>query len=155
MKDYYPEYIVLKQRHERMKSVHDAKIEKLNREIAELRAKIIQPVVMPKFDLELGDVLTIVSRVTQIFQEDIISQKRHREIVTARALFSYISRIHLKKPFKHIGRYLNRDHSTIIHLVNNYDSYLQMQYKEETIFYNECVNRVNNAKAKGILTHNS
>jgi hypothetical protein len=29
MKDYYPEYIVLKQRHERMKSVHDAKIEKV------------------------------------------------------------------------------------------------------------------------------
>jgi chromosomal replication initiation ATPase DnaA len=99
MKDYYPEYIVLKQRHERMKSVHDAKIEKLNREIAELRAKIIQPVVMPKFDLELCDVLTIVSRVTQVFQEDIISHKRHREIVTARALFSYICRIHLKKAF--------------------------------------------------------
>jgi chromosomal replication initiation ATPase DnaA len=153
MKDYYPEYIVLKQRHERMKSVHDAKIEKLNREIAELRAKIIQPVVMPKFDLELCDVLTIVSRVTQVFQEDIISHKRHREIVTARALFSYICRIHLKKPFKHIGRYLNRDHSTIIHLVNNYDTYLQMQYKPETIFYNECIDRVNNAKAKGILAH--
>ena len=151
MKDYYPEYIVLKQRHERMKSVHDAKIEKLNREIAELRAKIIQPVVMPKFDLELGDVLTIVSRVTQVFQEDIISHKRHREIVTARALFSYICRIHLKKPFKHIGRYLNRDHSTIIHLVNNYDTYLQMQYKPETIFYNECIDRVNNAKAKEYL----
>ena len=151
MKDYYPEYIVLKQRHERMKSVHDAKIEKLNREIAELRAKIIQPVVMPKFDLELGDVLTIVSRVTQVFQEDIISHKRHREIVTARALFSYICRINLKKPFKHIGRYLNRDHSTIIHLVNNYDTYLQMQYKPETIFYNECIDRVNNAKAKEYL----
>ena len=138
-----------------MKSVHDAKIEKLNREIAELRAKIIQPVVMPKFDLELCDVLSIVSRVTQVFQEDIISHKRHREIVTARALFSYICRIHLKKPYKYIGRYLNRDHSTIIHLVNNYDTYLQMQYKEETIYYNECIDRVNNAKAKGILTYNS
>ena len=154
MKDYYPEYITLKQRHERMKSVHDAKIEKLNREIAELRAKIIQPVVMPKFDLELCDVLSIVSRVTQVFQEDIISSKRHREIVTARALFCYICRNHLKKPFAHIGRFINRDHSTIIHLVNNYESYLEMEYQPESTYYNESINRVNHAKAQGILAHN-
>jgi chromosomal replication initiation ATPase DnaA len=154
MKDYHYDYITLKARHERMKLTHDAKIEKLNREIAELRAKIIQPIVMPKFDLDLGDILNIVSRVTQVFQEDIISSKRHREIVTARALFCYICRNHLKKPFAHIGRFINRDHSTIIHLVNNYESYLEMQYEPETNYYNESINRVNYAKRQGIFTHN-
>jgi hypothetical protein len=155
MKNYHYDYITLKARHERMKLTYDAKIDKLNREIAELRAKIIQPIVMPKFDLDLGDILNIVSRVTQVFQEDIISSKRHREIVTARALFCYICRNHLKKPFAHIGRFINRDHSTIIHLVNNYDSYLEMQYQPETNYYNESINRVNYAKRQGILTHHT
>jgi len=155
MRDYQYEFITLKARHERMKNVHDAKIEKLNREIDELKQRIIQPIQIPKFDLELGEVLTIVSRVTEVFQDDIISSKRHREIVTARALFSYICRYHLKKPFKHIGRFINRDHSTIIHLVNNYENYIEMQYKQETQYYNECINRVNNAEAKRILAHSS
>ena len=155
MRDYTFEYITLKARHERMKKIHDAKIEKLNREIAELRQRIIQPVQIPKFDLELGEVLTIVSRVTEVFQDDIISSKRQREIVTARALFAYVCRHHLKKSFKYIGRFINRDHSTIIHLCNNYENYLQMQYKPETIFYNECINRVNAEKESRVSTHNS
>jgi ATPase involved in DNA replication initiation len=143
MKDYTYEYTTLKARHEQMKSVHDAKIEKLNREIAELKAKIIQPIVMPKFDLAMGDVLNIVSRVTQVFQDDIISHKRFRDMVTARALFCYICRVKMHKSLAYIGRFINRDHSTVIHLVNNYDNFLNMGYKDETIFYNECINRLN------------
>ena len=155
MRDYTYDYITLKARHERMKKIHDAKIDKLNREITELRQRIIQPVQIPKFDLELGEVLIIVSRVTEVFQDDIISSKRQREIVTARALFAYVCRHHLKKSFKYIGRFINRDHSTIIHLCNNYENYLQMQYKPETIFYNECINRVNNEKESRVSTYNS
>ena len=143
MKDYTYDYITLKARHERMKNVHDAKIEKLNREIEELRAKIIRPMVIPKFDLELGEVLQIVSEITQVFQDDIISHKRNREIVTARALFCYMSRMRMKKSLKHIGRYINRHHSSVINLVSNYDNFLNMKYKAETIYYNAAVDRFN------------
>lgn len=146
MKDYYPEYITLKQRYERLKNVHDAKINKLNREIAELKAKIINPVVISKKDLHLNEVLTIVSRVTQVFQHDIIGHNRDRDMVTARSLFSYICRIHLKKSYKAIGRYMNRDHSTIMNHVKNYDNYVSMKYKQETNFYNECIDRFNRAQ---------
>ena len=143
MKDYTYDYITLKARHERMKNVHDAQIEKLNREIEELRAKIIRPMVIPKFDLELGEVLQIVSEVTNVFQDDILSHKRDREIVTARALFCYMSRMRMKKSLKHIGRYINRHHSSVINLVSNYDNYLNMKYKAETIYYNAAVDRFN------------
>ena len=153
--NYEYEYIKLKGQHNRMKAIHDAKIEKLNREIAELRLKIIQPVVIPKFDLEMGEVLTLVSKVTNVFIDDIISSKRHREIVTARALFCYVSRYHLKKQFELIGRFLNRHHSTIMHLCGNYDDYLKMNYQEETNFYNECINRIDNEKASRIYAYNS
>ena len=146
MKDYTYDYITLKARHERMKNVHDAQIEKLNREIAELRAKIIKPMIIPKFDLELGEVLQIVSEVTNVFQDDILSHKRDREIVTARALFCYMSRMRMRKSLKNIARYINRHHSSVINLVSNYDNYLNMKYKSETIFYNAAVDRFNSAQ---------
>jgi chromosomal replication initiation ATPase DnaA len=126
-----------------MKNVHDAKIKKLQLEIDMLKGKIIQPMLIPKFDLELGEVLQIVSEVTNVFQDDIISHKRNREIVTARALFSYICRHKMKKSLKYIGRFINRDHSTVIHLISNYDNYLNMKYKAETIYYNAAVDRFN------------
>jgi chromosomal replication initiation ATPase DnaA len=146
MKDYTYDYITLKARHERMKNVHDAQIEKLNREIEELRAKIIKPMIIPKFDLELGEVLQIVSEVTKVFQDDILSHKRDREIVTARALFCYMSRMRMKKSLKHIGRYINRHHSSVINLVSNYDNFLNMKYKAETIYYNAAIDRFNSAQ---------
>jgi hypothetical protein len=43
MKDYYPEYIVLKQRHERMKSVHDAKIENLIKKLPNYVQRLYNP----------------------------------------------------------------------------------------------------------------
>jgi len=146
MKDYTYDYITLKARHERMKNVHDAQIEKLNREIAELRAKIIKPMVIPKFDLQLGEVLQIVSEVTNVFQDDILSHKRDREIVTARALFCYMSRMRMRKSLKHIARYINRHHSSVINLISNYDNYLNMKYKSETIYYNAAIDRFNSAQ---------
>ena len=151
--NYQYEYIRLKSKHERVKLLHDAKIEKLNRQISELRDMIIHPITIPKFDLDMGEVITLVSKVTNVFHQDIISHKRHREIVTARALFAYICRNHLQKSFKLIGRFINRDHSTIIHLVNNYEDYLKMNYKEETLFYNECINRINNETEQGVCPH--
>jgi chromosomal replication initiation ATPase DnaA len=84
--------------------------------------------------------------VTNVFQDDILSHKRDREIVTARALFCYMSRMRMKKSLKHIGRYINRHHSSVINLVSNYDNYLNMKYKAETIYYNAAVDRFNSAQ---------
>jgi chromosomal replication initiation ATPase DnaA len=145
--NYQYEYIVLKARYERMKAMYESRIEKMKREIDQIRDNIIDPVLIPQFDLEMVDILTLVSKVTKVFKEDIISRKRDREIVIARSLFSYICRHHLKKQFKIIGRFINRDHSSIIYHCEVYDNYLKMNYRNETIFYNECINRINNEKA--------
>lgn len=146
MKDYTYDYITLKARHERMKNMHDGQIKKLKLEIDMLRGKIITPMVIPKFDLDLGEVLDIVSGITGVFQDDIISHKRYREMVTARALFCYICRVKMKKSLKYIGRFINRNHSTVIHLVNNYDNFVNMGYKTEIIYYNECIDRLDRAQ---------
>jgi chromosomal replication initiation ATPase DnaA len=146
MKDYTYDYMTLKARHERMKNVHDAQIKKLNLEIDMLRGKIIAPMVIPKFDLELVEVLDIVSGITGVFQDDIISHKRYREMVTARALFCYICRVKMNKSLNYIGRYINRHHSSVINLVNNYDNYLNLGYKAETFYLNAAVDRFNRAQ---------
>jgi chromosomal replication initiation ATPase DnaA len=146
MKDYTYDYMTLKARHEKMKNVHDAQIKKLNFEIDMLRGKIITPMVIPKFDLDLGEVLQIVSEITNVFKDDIISHKRYREIVIARALFCYICRVKMNKSLNYIGRYINRHHSSVINLVSNYDNFLNMKYKQETIYYNAAVDRFNSAQ---------
>ena len=152
--NYEYEYIKLKGQHERMKHFHDAKMQKLRNEIAELRAMINNPIELPKFDLELEEVAKLVASVTNVLLVDIISHKRNREIVTARSLFSYLCRMHLGKPFARIGVFLNRDHSTIINHCNNYSDFLKMEYKEETKFYNECVNRINSQEGQRVPSHN-
>ena len=146
MKDYTYDYMTLKARHEKMKNVHDAQIKKLNLEIDMLRGKIITPMVIPKFDLELVEILDIVSGITGVFQDDIISHKRNREMVTARALFCYICRVKMNKPLNYIGRFINRHHSSVINLVNNYDNYLNLGYKAETFYLNAAVDRFNRAQ---------
>jgi len=143
MKDYTYDYITLKARHERMKNVHDSQIKKLQLEIDMLRGKIITPMIIPKFDLDLGEMLQIVSEITNVFKDDIISHKRNREIVTARALFCYICRVKMNKSLKYIARFINRHHSSVINLVSNYDNFLNLGYKAETIYYNAAVDRFN------------
>jgi chromosomal replication initiation ATPase DnaA len=146
MKDYTYDYITLKARHERMKNVHDGQIKKLKLEIDMLRGKIITPMVVPKFDLELVEVLDIVSGITGVFQDDIISDKRYREVVTARALFCYICRFKMDKSLKNIGNFINRHHSSVINLVSNYDNFLNLGYKAETLYYNAAIDRFNRAE---------
>ena len=142
--NYEYEYIKLKSQHERLKLTHDAKIQKLMNQMDDLRAEINQPIRLPKFDVEMEEVCRMVASVTNVLAADIVSSKRHRDIVTARALFCYICRMHLNKQLSRIGVFINRDHSSVLHLVKNYTDYLKMNYKLETRFYNECIDRINN-----------
>jgi len=151
--DYRFEYIKLKGQHERLKLTHHMQLQKLLKEIDMLKQEIINPVKLPTFDMDMGEIMKIVCSVTNVLTSDILSTKRHREIVTARALFCYICRNHSKKPFARIGIFINRDHSTIMHLNNNYTDYLKMELKEETYFYEQCINRINHVQGSGIAPH--
>ena len=151
--NYQYEYITLKARYERMKSMYESRIEKMKKQVDEMRDNIIDPVLIPQFDLEMVEILDLVSKVTKVFKQDIIGRKRQREVVIARSLFSYICRHHLKKQYNTIGRFINRDHSSVIYHCEVYNNYLKMNYRHETIFYNECINRINNEKGSGISSY--
>jgi ribosomal protein L29 len=85
-----------------------------------------------------------VEKVTGV--EDISSKTRTYEVSTARWLYIKIARENTKHSLKSIGVIINRDHSTVLHGVNNVDfelsfnKDLQNKYEAACII---CMNKLN------------
>jgi len=67
---------------------------------------------------------TLRRAVEQVFECDLLNKSRERNIINARMTFSYIlvERGYTKVS---IGKYLNKNHATIIHYTKNFSVYLQ------------------------------
>ena len=137
--DYQYEYIKLKSLHTRVKAMHDQRVANLKREIKELTELINNPVQVPKFDTDMEKILEVVVSVTNIFAAEILSKTRKREVVTARALFCYLACKHSNKGPTLIGRFIGRDHSTVIHNIDNYQDYLDTNQRDEVNYYEACL----------------
>ena len=89
---------------------------------------------------DFEEVKELIRVVEYVFGCDIMSKKRKRHIVNARMVVSYILRLK-GNTFSSIAEVINRDHSTIIHYVNNIESYLKSddafktQYEEVKELY--------------------
>lgn len=66
---------------------------------------------------ELKSIIAIVVRITG---KDITSVKRGRNYTNARLIYSYMCRRFTNCTFNDIGRSVNRNHATILHLNKNY-----------------------------------
>lgn len=64
----------------------------------------------------------VIQKTANISKEQILSQTRTKELVFARMLISCIMRLN-GFTFAQIGELLNRNHSTIMHYLNNFDYY--------------------------------
>lgn len=64
--------------------------------------------------------------------KELKSKDRHARIVEARHIFCYVSRLCTTHSLLEIGRFLNRDHTTVIHAVQQVRTHSQMeeQFKE-------------------------
>ena len=67
---------------------------------------------------------TLKNAIEQIFECDLLSKSRERHIINARMTFAYIlvERGYTKVS---VGKYLNKNHATIIHYTKNFAVYLQ------------------------------
>ena len=152
--NYEYEYIKLKALRTRERHRFEMRINELKEQIADLREQLIKPFIPPQFDAEMNDLLTIVSKVTNITKREILSNSRKREIIQARGLFCYMAVRNLKKMRTTTGQFLNRDHSTIINAVRNYDGYIEMNVKPEVKFYETAVAHLEDEIRKnGRLAH--
>lgn len=66
-------------------------------------------------------ILSIISKNCSVSVEDILSKTRKKDIVDARHYFCAIMRKQLGYPVVAIGRYMDRDHTTVIHSVRTFD----------------------------------
>lgn len=83
----------------------------------------------------LEELLEDVCTILELDKQEVKSKSRKEELVRARAIFSYFAREE-KATFYKIADVLEKDHSTIIHLVkmiNNRDGYLKLKNDLEKV----------------------
>jgi len=82
-------------------------------------------------ELEIRDVLGIVTEVTGVTLGQMRSSRRVPEYVAARQLFALLCVEHTKASYPSMGRAVNRDHTSMMHLVKKEQSHgFQKVYKE-------------------------
>ena len=141
--DYFERYLTYRKKHTNLFKKYQLTISKYEKEISRLKHLLTKPIGKEKEDVKLTMILEAVSSITEIIPHDILAQNRQRAISTARHLFCYVAYKHYGYCLTAIGRFLNKDHSTVIHSINTYQNYLECNYKLEAKYYAQC---------KGILS---
>jgi chromosomal replication initiation ATPase DnaA len=134
--DYYLKYLDATRKLSNTQKISESRIRELESEVNKLKIQLINPATPPNANRELLAILKAVSEVSMVTPGDLVGPERKRSISVVRFCFMYIAK---EYEFTHaaIGRFVNRDHSTVIHGVNNYESWLELGYKYETRIYNE------------------
>jgi chromosomal replication initiation ATPase DnaA len=141
--DYFERYLTYRKKHTSLLNSQQRMIAQYEKEIARLKYLLTKPIRKENEDVELTTVLEAVSSATEIIPHDILAHNRKRTISTARHLFCYVAYKHYGYCLTVIGRFLNKDHSTVINSVNRYQNFLDCNYKLEAKYYAQC---------KGILS---
>ena len=75
----------------------------------------------------------LINRVNKHFDVDITKNSRRREIVMARAAFYCLARKKTRHTTTPIGKIVNRDHSSVIYSMNNFENWqnCDLHFKNE------------------------
>lgn len=71
-----------------------------------------------KANFNLNYILSTVCSYYGLEKENVKSNSRKANYIEARQLFFYIARNHSESSLIKIGEMVNRDHSTVVHLIN-------------------------------------
>jgi chromosomal replication initiation ATPase DnaA len=134
-KDYFTNYIKERSKNNRLAMDIVRMREKYERQIADLKNEIINPKVKFKTpsDLSAEDAVSRLDVMNQVLQclcevgsmtpATILGRSRDGDVIMIRHMYSFILRRHYHFTLTQIGRKLGRDHSSIIHAVNVFDSW--------------------------------
>jgi chromosomal replication initiation ATPase DnaA len=134
--DYYLKYLDASRKLKNTEKMSESRIRELESEVYKLKIQLINPATPPNANREMLAILRAVSEVSIVTPGDITGPERKRSISVVRFCFMYIAKEY-EFTYAAIGRFVNRDHSTVIHGVNNYESWLELGYKYETRIHNE------------------
>jgi chromosomal replication initiation ATPase DnaA len=134
--DYYLKYLDASRKLQNTQKMSESRIRELESEVQKLKVQLINPRKLPDENKELIAILQAVSEVSMVTPMDITGPERKRPISIVRFCLMYIAKDY---GFTHaaIGRFVNRDHSTVIHGVKCYQNYIELKYKYETRIYND------------------
>jgi chromosomal replication initiation ATPase DnaA len=134
--DFYNKYLDTSRKLKNVQKISESRIRELESEIYKLKIQLINPATPPNANKELLSILKALSEVSMVTPGDITGPERKRPISIVRFCFMHIAK---EYGFTHsaIGRFVNRDHSTVIHGVNNFQSWIELGYKYETRIYND------------------
>ena len=136
--DYFELYLTTRKKHSNLLKKQESMISAYKNEIARLKYLLTKPIRKENEDVELTTLLEAVCSSTEVIPHDILTPNRQRCISTARHLFCYIAYTHYAYTLKAIGRFLCRDHSTVIHSIQTYQSFIDCNYKLEINYYAQC-----------------
>lgn len=97
----------------------------------------------------MQEVIALICQFYNFTYEDIVSRTRRQDVSDARCVFARFSREKLKLTYAEIGKFIERDHSTILHMnkvasevrevINQYENfvYYAKKTKEDLILANE------------------
>lgn len=138
--NYLERYLTTKQKHRNLLFKYESMVTKYEKEIARLKYLLTKPVRKETEDIQLMTILEAVCSSTEIIPHDILGRNRQRNISVARHLFCYVAYTHYGYCLTAIGRFLVKDHSTVINSVNKFQGFLDFKYKEEVKYYEQCKN---------------
>ena len=135
---YLNKYISLKTTHRNLLFKFEAMQNKYEKEIQRLKEIISNPINRNAEHHDLEVILKSVSSVTGIIPQDILGRNRQRNISVARHLFCYLAYNQNGFTLTSIGRFLVKDHSTVLNSIRKYENYIDCKYKEEIQLYEQC-----------------
>ena len=92
-------------------------------------------------------ILKLVAEVTETDYKEIKSDARYREVVDARRMFCVLARKNLYMPFKAIGKFVKRDHASVVYYNKQHDALMQTD-KTYEYFFNLCEYAVKEGKVE-------
>lgn len=134
-KDYLSEYQKERNKNARLSQDIIRMRDQYERQIASLKDEIINPRIKFKTTSEIqnetavsrndlmNEVLQCLCEISALTPGNILSRSREGDVVLVRHMYSFILRRCYHFTFKQIGDKLGRDHSTIIHAVNTFESW--------------------------------
>lgn len=95
------------------------KLTKILKNNSKITQSDISSIVINYSQPTLNKLLTVIEKATGIKSKLIFLPTRKREIAECRQLFCFFARSHTEFTTTYIGKFINRDHATVIYSVQN------------------------------------
>jgi hypothetical protein len=82
---------------------------------------------------KMATVLKTVSFISEIEEDEIKAKTRYSAVIAARHAFMYVCHVHLGINCSTVGRFINKDHATVLHAKKKVNGYVTMGVTEEVV----------------------